>query len=283
MLFMRKWMKMWLTVVSALTIVFCLQPLTSQAANPTEAGLQADVTYRNYDITGDRKADRILIKTIRKSSYGGDYGTGINVLINGKSAYRFNKEIFYSVNVRIYTLKNGKPFLYLYCAGDNDDGPSMLLQYKSKKLKKVIDFQKMFSGYGNHPSGEVVSVSGNSIKARFHLMSYTLGASQYTYTYKYKGGTLKRSSDTGNVETMYTMSGQTKVMTAGKELKAYTSVKGKKKAFTVKKGEKVTVNKIYQGKYGVWIGVKYKGKSGYLKCDKKHPNPLTFSNAAYAG
>lgn len=271
---------MCLAAVSVLTIMFCLQPLMSQAANPTDVELRTGVIYKNFDITGDRKADKILIKILGNDS---DAGTGIEISVNGRVKYRFDREYFYSVSARIYTLKNGKPFLYLYCEGDNGDGPCILLQYKSGKFKKVIDFQNMFSGYGYHSSGRVISISGNKINAEFSLMSYTLGSSYYTYTYKYKNGTLKRSGDIGNVENMYTMSGVAKIMTAGKELKAYTSVKGKKKAFTVKKGGKVTVNKIYQGKYGVWIGVKYKGKNGYIKCVKKYSSPPLFSNAGYAG
>ena len=275
---------MCLSVISVMTIMFCLRPMTSQAANPTDVELQEDVTCKTYDITGDRKADRILIKILGKgnSDY---YGTGINILINGKSAYKSNKK-FQGVKARIYTLKNKKPFLYLDCTGDEYDdsnkGPCVLLQYKGGKFKKVIDFKNMFSGYGGYPSGEVVSVSGNTVKARFWLMSLTLGVSEYTYTYKYKSGTLKRSSDIGNVE-VTGLSGSLNVLTAGKELKAYTNVRGKKKAFTVKKGGKVTVNKVYKGKYGMWIGVKYKGKSGYIKCVKKYSNPPLFSDAGFAG
>lgn len=107
---------------------FALKPRTVQAANPTVVTLRTNKTYTSYDITGDKKKDKILVKIKKNSRY--DYYDSLYVNINGKTLYQFTDEFFYAgeyenVDIKIYTLKNGVPFLYLAAYADNGDGPLM--------------------------------------------------------------------------------------------------------------------------------------------------------------
>lgn len=253
------------------------------AANPSKVSLKPGITYKGYDITGDKKKDVILIKP-SKDRYG--YYDGLSIYINGKSKYKFSGQNYYDIEAKLYTLKNGKPFLYLFCVADNYDGPVCgLFQYKSGKLSKIINFQNMFPNCGGHPSGKIVKVSGNTIKVQFYLMSWTLGPSYYRYNYTYKDGTLKRSNTIGTIYVVYARGGKTKNFTAGKTITAYTSASAKKVAYTLRQGSRIVVDKIYRGSYGTWIRGKYNGKFGWIKCTDHYPinEPQMFTNVGYAG
>ena len=90
-------------------------------AKPVKAAqmvrLSLNKTYTSYDVTGDRKRDRIRIAADK--SYG--YFTRIRVIINGKTL--LTKQNFdmrpNSVRTRICKLDNGKTFLFLEAMGDS--------------------------------------------------------------------------------------------------------------------------------------------------------------------
>ena len=148
-----------------------------------------------------------------------------------------------------------------------------MFQYKSGKLKKIIDLAKMFSGYDYYKFKEisVKKVQGNSVTVDYGFSSRAFGWSDYRFVYKYKKGTLECADGLGTVRSISAYDFdkgdymQTKTLTAAMDLKAYTSVKAKKTAFTLKAGSRFTLQKVYWGRYGAWIYVKYNGKKGYIR------------------
>lgn len=256
-----------------------LRPDAVQAANPTEANLQANRTYSSYDITGDRKNDKIKIKSNPGSH-------SVSVVVNGKTVYSAHPKYFEDVTAKLYTLKNGKPFLYLF-AWDITDSSDVngVFQYKSGKLKQVINFNTFFAKYGNHQSGQILGVDGNTLHTRFFLMSWSTGVSNINVDYKYKSGSLKRTSNTFIYEGLHTLDGNASTFKAGKVIKAYTSVKSVKKAFTIPKNARVAVTKCYNNGKTMMIQVKYKGKYGWIKPQTVYANQSSrqFANAFYAG
>lgn len=133
--------------------------------------------------------------------------------------------------------------------------------------------------------GDVISISGNTITTRYYVMSYVLGSCYIKYNYKYKDGTLKRTSNTTNFEKIYSYGRPTKTFYANKTLTAYTTVGASKKAFTVKKGAAVMVDKCHCNGTKMLVRIRYKGKYGWIKAMRGYQgeNNKQFSNVTYAG
>ncbi|MBS7008126.1 hypothetical protein [Anaerostipes sp.] len=250
--------------------LFLFSPVDVSAKNPKEVTLKPGKTYKKYDITGDKKKDKILIKlTSHKNNPSIKMKTA--VYVNGRKVYS-KKGYSYGITAKIYTLKNKKPFLYLNSWADNGDGPvNALFRYKSKKLKKVINFQTLFGSkygtYGTHPGGSVVKVKGNTVTARFDLMSWTIGPSSYEYQYKYKKGTLKRTSSAGKVYTSLNSS----TATAKKNIKVYRTAKISSSFTVLKKGQKVQFIKSYvKGKHHFLKIRMSNKKTGWIKGQIKY-------------
>lgn len=271
-----------------LLVVFCVCGLlpakTASAANPTTVTLKINKTYTGYDVTGDKKKDKIMIKP-----GGYSYGTykSLAVYVNGKKQTLVgNNLFFYSTSIKLYTLSNGKPFLYIDAYGDNGDGHICgIFQYKMGKWKRVLDFTTFFRPYGGHLTGKVVSVNGKNIKVRFYVMSWALGPTTIDYIYSYKDGTLKRTSTYGKYHEIYSYGKKTRKFTVNKTITAYKAADGKTKAFVLKRRNTVTVTKCRFINGKMYIQLKYKGKTGWIKAQNKYlrEDQKQFSNATYAG
>lgn len=273
-------------LICFLMLGICIVPVKSvQAASPTAVTLKANKTY-NYDITGDGHKEKFRVGTVYDSTQ--DAYTGLTVRIDNKVVYTLSKAHFYSVSIERYTLKNGKPFIYISTKGDNDYSDlSALFQYKSGKFTKVIDFRNLFSAYGGSRWGRIIKISGNTVTARFHLMSYSLGTCNIKYTFKYSGGTLKQSSKYGTFENIYTNGKENRTFIANKKFAVYKSPGSSVKAFTLKKGKKITVTgKTWMSKGKMYFQIQYGKKYGWVKASSVIPSSRElqlFSNVTYAG
>lgn len=214
-----------------------------------------------------------------------NYATGLRVTVNGTNVYSFSRDYYYNVEATLYTLKNGKPFLYLYAQADNGDGPVCgVFQYRKGALKQVINFQTFYK-YGSHRSGRVKSVSGNKMKVTFFAMSYAMASVDIDLQYKYKSGTLKLVSRTGTA-TSYSMR-RNGWLTARQKIAAYKSATSGKKVFNISKGARVKVTNCYINGSNIRFKVKClsNGKTGWIKSPKKFLSggKGLFKEAWYAG
>lgn len=269
--------------IAVLVMCFAMIPTKAvQAANSSSVTIMENRKYKSYDITGDQKKDTFYIKTI--SDEYGNFKTAV-VSINGKAVWQIKNKHFYDMKAKLITLSNGKPFLYLYAVADNGGGPVCgLFQYKSGKLRQVINFKTLFKDYGMHQNGDIVKIGKDRVTARFYVMSYSLGPSYVDYTYVYQSGTLKRTSSTGSF--YFTSGKNTRTLTVNKAMSAYKTAGSSNRAFTLKKGSQVTLGKCWVNSGRVYLQVKYNGKYGWIKALNKAPqtnNDKQFSNVQYAG
>ncbi len=253
----------------------------AQAANPGKVTLKVNKAYKSYDITGDKKKDTIIIKGSKDQ-----YGTyqNISIRVNGKQCASWKNTDAYVIEAKLYTLKNGKPFLYLWFQGDNDDGIGGVFQYKSGKFKQIIDPNTFFGKkyqYAFHFNATVKKVKGNTMTVQYYLMSNTLAGSTYTYDYTYKGGTLKRTSSQTSKITCF--AGNT--LTAQVSMKVYKNPDGKKTAFTLKPGKRIKLLGAYvkSGKFYIKVKGLSNKKTGWIKCYKEYPRKQPFQEIMYAG
>ena len=162
--------------------------------NPVKVVLNTGKVYRDYDITGDQKKDSIQIKVQERPGIPGTYNE-MSLYVNGKKVKKITaRTYFFKPVVELYTLENGKAFLYVDARGTQQNiAVSALYQYQSGKLKTAIDL-KNHSGvsYGVSMGGSVLTVTGNTIKVRISVQSpYTGKITWLDYVYYYRDGTLK--------------------------------------------------------------------------------------------
>lgn len=274
---------MLLSLLTAVLFVMC--PLSAEAKERNNK-LNVNQTYTQYDITGDRKADTLLIAGNWNSKY--EIYEDYSVYVNGQKvlAKRSEKGPLYALEVRRLELKNGKVFLAIVTLTDNGDVPdSAVYQYKAGKLNKVIDLDSM-SRIGYHNSVESIKVAGNKITVKYGVMSYSLSGISFCLDYQYKNGKMVQKTTKAKLTSTILKYQKKTYWTANRSMKVLKSPGGKK-VTTLAKGKKVKIDKIYiNSKHNkIYLHVKIKGgKSGWVKGLTKYPKSAPmFKEVMYAG
>lgn len=242
--------------------------------NPQKAILKLGKVYRNYDITGDRKKDSILISKSGKDTLNLYINNKKQILTKGFSEYC-------GVNLQLYTLENGKAFLYVgaKCMELGNDGVCGVFQYQSGKMKQIINMGAFFGEYGTLQQGEVLDIKKDGMKIRVHMMAFSTGSSWIDFEYIYKDGTLKCKNDIGSY---YSMGIPKRRGIVNKKLSVYRSAGSNSEIYTLKKGDIVTILRCkYLGKK-MYIEVSHNGKKGWIKAQDKWQREKQFSNVYYA-
>lgn len=271
-----------LLIFFSLLMCFGIFQANDVKAAPGIVKLTAGKTYTKYDVTGNGRKDKIIIQKEKKQDM---VYRRLSVTVNGsKQQLKAKDSHFYDVDAKLISLKNGKKFLYLYAGAEDGDGYVCgIYRYVSGKWKEVVDIASVFKNYGMHLNGNIASVSGNNIKVRFYVMSWSTGPSTIDYTYTYKNGTLKRTGSYGTYKAIYVKGKNTRTFYAAKSLPVYQKANGAKKIFTVKKGGKVKIVKCALTNGKMYIQIKYGRKTGWIKAATRTANFVQFSNVMYAG
>lgn len=261
-------------------------PMKVDAKNPSIVGLKSGKIYTGYDITGDKKNDKIKIAT-PKNKYG-DYDT-VKITVNKKTTTLKNSWPAFGIKTKLVTLKNAKPYLWITGNAEDDDDPwQVLYQYKNGKMVKAVDFMDTVEKYGDHIGTTVVSVKDNTITVKQGFMSGAMGGVTYNVNYAYKNGALKKTASAYKItDAAYRYVGDKKIYygTMRNSKTLYSDVTCTKKLGAVKKGTKAAAVKIYMTGKDINIKIKTKdGKIGWLKGSKKmNENKLLFKECFYAG
>ena len=259
---------------------------SSRAAYNDYAGtidLYVNNTYANYDITGDGKADKIRLKTLGTITTPGwpSGEEGLAVYVNGKKALTLSKKAFSTANdgyvLQLATLKNGKVFFYVRSKWHNQlDTTNRLYRYKGGKLVLAKDLIKIADSRDGLKNGGTVArsyglrgpngiaVSGNKIVAKGMLANSLVVSGSFDIKLAYSKGTLVLSPRITKLELGFY--GETaKPLVAKRSITVYKSATGSKKAFAIKKGQKVTVKKISLRNKDPRVQVKVGKKTGWIK------------------
>ena len=268
-----------------LSLLICFGFLRTNNVNAANGmvKLKPDKTYKDYDVTGKGKKDKIRIQREKKLDY---CYMALSITVNGKKQQLSPSKYmnyYYGVDARLFTLKNGKKYLFLYADGENGDSfVCGFYQYTSGQWKKVADLATVFKGYGSHLCAKAVSVKGNRIKVQFYVMSWATGPSTIEFTYVSKGGNLKRESSYGTYKSIYSYGKNTRTFYAAKKLPVFQNSNGTKQVFTVKKGGKVKILKCRLTGGKMYIQIKYGNRKGWIKASTNY-NSRLFTNVTYAG
>lgn len=247
-----------------------------------------------YDITGDKKADKIqfLYEKSDSCDYGDDYYDTLKIYINNKLAYK-KSNIYFEVTSeytdiysKIIKLRNGKTFLAIGIGTVNDDYlVNGIYQYSNGKLKNVLDLNKTMAKYAYHNHPDITKVDGNTLSVSYGGMFNSFGDAKFTFKYTYSDGKFKMKKDgTVNYVRVYTSdynSKNTKTLTTAKKLSVYKSTSAKKANASVPKNKKVKLTgcRYIDGKF--FVKMTYNKKTYWYKASKDY-NPA-FKNLCYGG
>ncbi|MDO4400851.1 MAG: hypothetical protein Q4D27_07885 [Coriobacteriia bacterium] len=239
-------------------------------------------TIKKYDITGDKKADKIKIKVsgAKDDGYGTFFTKALVVYVNGKKLKTIpskNGEGF-TASVQLLTLKNGKSFLYVEYYGNNEDGTYALYQYRSGKIKTILtDSDIPAACCTHHHKIDSIKPLSNKIVMTYapqtYFAAFTYIKYSFPYSSKLKTLNLGNGKKLAKVGTVYTGKNYStgkyfqEELTASIEMPAYTTKGLSTKAFTVKEGQTVTFKKAYVNKSKKLLAyyVTCEGKSGWLR------------------
>lgn len=137
---------------------------------------------KKVDLTGNKKKDKVKYTFKNKK---------LTVYVNGKKSLAFSKVKYYSY-VSVFKLKNGKAFLAVSFGNKKGLLDGGVYQYKSGKLKKVINFATLAKSQkgAKATGGGLASINKNSVSVYCEAKqgkSYL----QISQDYTYKSKTLK--------------------------------------------------------------------------------------------
>lgn len=241
-----------LSLSMAVGVNFCGNTEKSYAATAYKKELVVGKTYK-YDLDGDKDLDTIKV-----------YASGEKLLLKVNNTTKTLDSLYapdyYYHNVRIYDFnKNDKSLEIVYSWAGDSDNSTKILKFKNNKciVSKTYKDAEIKS---YDPKTGMVTLQ-ECERGRYKSFEKAIGCFGIYDKVKIKGYNITNQ----NTATTYGSTKKNKYV-AAKKLTAYTSVSGKKKAFTINKGSKVYIHALYKNGNSKYIKVKNSaGKYGYVK------------------
>ena len=178
------------TLATALVMVTPVGVMARGTSQPTKVNLAVNRTYKQYDVTGDKKADIFYTRKSMTSN------------VNNHLKVYVNKKLALNCNIRddqggryetVLCTMNSGIFLSIRFESNMGDKQMMhkLYQYKNGRFIPVFNIQNKLISNISMSGTSVKSVSGNKIVLR---ASAVLGNGPWrkNYTYTYSSGKFKR-------------------------------------------------------------------------------------------
>lgn len=263
--------------LTAFCLMFC--NIRAQAASLSKKTTLFDQTEKklSYDMTGDGKRDNIRICATKWSS---GFYKKFMIDVNGKKALTLN-------------FKDGPCSLlylqYISCSRKNNyllieaypDASFVTLRkiykYSGGRLKEAVDLL----GSNTFSVVDIKKVTSSSIKIRIVCTLSEIGVLEWNFTYKPSGNKLKLKNSTAAVKSLgdpfddgssakyfkYFKKNQFITRTGRRY---YTSSSLKKKAFSTKSGEILTLKKIKVSGKKMYLCFKKGKKTGWIYVKKEY-------------
>lgn len=276
---MKEKLKRSFKIILCLVMVFTAMPeFRLQAASHTNIKsskvLQPNKTYY-YDLNGDGKDESIYFTQTDKN----EDNVQIELYVNNKKVLSKTEEI--NAIVKLSNLNQKDKYIEFEIAFQGEDAMITFLgfyRYKNSKLTKMFttNGQKSYNGLNLYRYDGVRTGKNGTfyIKSDTPFSISAMGCYYCYMPFKIKGDkiTAKKVKNYETFSPFVSASGRTKAMQfkANKELKAYTKAStSSKKAFTIKKGEKLTITKIHpvsfkEDKKSAFVYVKKGTKKGWI-------------------
>lgn len=192
----KKLLKLFTAALIAMGIMSV--PVTAQAAQKSNVSLRSNITYTKYDITGDKKTDKIKISQKAPNPQPYAYGKyKVSVIVKNKAALNLSITGSGIIQYNIYTLSSGRNYLRVKNIIDNDHVTwDKLYTYKGGKLVQVRNLM-------NHAQGAFLArydcvlkkISGNTMTFLMKTEPGGVGLIEYYVKYTQSGYSLKQQTN----------------------------------------------------------------------------------------
>lgn len=237
-------------------------------------------TCSQYDVTGDGIKDKVqAVMSYNKSTQKYSYKITVNDVSVFEQTSGESEDAWWSLS--LLPMQDGKVFFNISRSSFNDYIVKHgLYEYVDGTLNWFYDMQR-HGRYCDRYDVTIDKVTGNTIYTNVSAQYYTTGWISYKVNLSYQNGTIKATSNSSSIK--YSKYRKNK-WTANKKISVYKKIGNKKAAYTLKKGDKIKINKIVSQGNKVYFQIKNKkGKTGYIPGAKKYPSKVFFKEAQYAG
>ena len=215
------------------------------------------------DLTGDEQAEKVNFQI----TYGeNDIIDTFHIRINGENALTL-KSLGYVVKVSCLKFSAKEIFMYIVDASDNGD-PTVDAIYhyneNTKKLEQVLVLDTVNYKKGTCHVYSTVKVSNGTLKVTYMGQMLATGYIKWVYEYNYKNGKFVLKNNTAKIFRKWHKGN----FVANKNITFYKKAGTTKKAFTIKQGTSVKLQKIKTVKNTYYLQFKYGKKTGWIKAGK---------------
>ena len=222
------------------------------------------------DITGDGKADKILITTTMDDDFR---VKKLKVTVNKKTAFSKNctdSGINY-ITAKYAKMTNKNEFIQLMGIGDNDYIVFNQIYKYNNTSKKLYSVSKL-----DNTACEIVSAKKNRLTLHHGEQPAETGWLTWKMSYKFRNNKLVLTNATTSTvkstigysrKDSYSKLFRKNIFVTAKKLRFYN---GKKLAFTVPKGKQVTLKKLTLSKGNIYLQFQYGKKTGWISVNNKN-------------
>ena len=249
------------------SLAWMLLPLKADAASitslrPTWSGYSHRVS-KDCDIDGDNSNEKLGVYYT-----GGFYTNFIYLSVNGNNALVLNvsEKGCYPPKVYVVNSDNGNACVQIICGTDDD-------YIFFNKLFQYDNISNTFSLLLDLDSGitkacqNVSKATSNGFIVKNYYQPCEIGWTSWNYTYVWKDGIpILQSTKNAVAGSIF----KKNKFTTDKKLTFYKTPGSKKKAFTLKRGKKVTLKYISLTPKYMYAGFKYGKKIGWLRIDRDY-------------
>ena len=219
-------------------------------------------------MTGDAKSDSIDIAVTETSVAG--LASEVRVTVNGSAAcvLSFASSSIDQASVRVITLKNNQPFLFVSVFGADGSAYQALFQYRSGAFARIVDNGLLSKKDTSNAFISKAKPAGNRIILQYEFASTVTGITRTSFTYAYKNGTLARTSNTTSALLFATTKSGAYTKQARTAVRAFTAYKDvalSRKAFSVPSGKKARPMAIRLSGDRLLYKMRYGKKVGWVK------------------
>lgn len=251
-----------------LTVMICLSFSTiANAASVKDIPVKKTISA---DITGDGKADKILITTTMDDDFR---VKKLKVTVNKKTAFSKNctdSGINY-ITAKYAKMTNKNEFIQLMGIGDNDYIVFNQIYKYNNTSKKLYSVSKL-----DNTACEIVSAKKNRLTLHHGEQPAETGWLTWKMSYKFRNNKLVLTNATTSTvkstigysrKDSYSKLFCKNIFVTAKKLRFYN---GKKLAFTVPKGKQVTLKKLTLSKGNIYLQFQYGKKTGWISVNNKN-------------
>lgn len=256
--------------------------LAAKASNgATVEKLKCYEVCDRYDITGDGELDTLQVIPDEEYDYYTDE-TLISVLVNDECVWSkwamasHDDDEFCPLDIEVVQLKSGQVLLCIanYSFSECYADVNVVLQYRGNSMQSLLNCRKMFPRkytYDHDCQSQFSKVSGDTLTFYCPEKILMTGWTEFNVSYKYKSGKLVRTSNFVKPK----IGGRyAKARPALKSMTVYKNWKCKSKKFTIKKGQKVKITKMYVKDTRIALQVKVGKRTGWIKCADSRKSKL---------